>query len=152
MDSSAVEVVASPYAFAKRRADFRDIMLRDGKKIISEDFLSDNPGIKHDIKKYILETIFNAKIIGAELTDADLKPILRQVLHLINCGVARLEALQSVLSRENSAYDNNTLDDDKHRNRDHNGVINNDACCHGKEWSSQPYNNKNYRNSRQDAI
>lgn len=100
------QVFPSPNAFGPKRRQFRDLMLRDGKKIISQQFMQLDPTTKGKLKQNIIQGIFNVEIKGIDLSDLDLKPCLRCAFSHINQGKSPQDAVKKAIIQNVGRYGN----------------------------------------------
>lgn len=89
------EVFPTPYAFGPKRKGFKDLMLRDGKKIISQQFLDLDPQSRAKLNQNVLEIIFNIKINGIDLVDLKLKKCINDIFKMIDGGNEKIQSVKA---------------------------------------------------------
>lgn len=95
MNTSAnFQVFPSPKAFGPKRKQFKDLMLRDGKKVISQQFMQLDPSSKGKLKQGIIQGLFNVEIVGIDLQNLNLKPCLTGIFENIKSGCSVEKAVK----------------------------------------------------------
>ncbi len=101
------QIFPTPYAFGPKSKRFRDLMLRDGKKIISQQFLDLDPLAKAKLNQNVLEIIFNVKINGIDLINLKLKKCIKDAFKLIDMGNDKIQSIKtSILQNIDGDYYN----------------------------------------------
>lgn len=92
------DAYATPFAFGPKRKKFLDIMLRDGKKIISQGFGRFEPLERRKFNKNLISILFNVKINGNFPQHmVCLRDILRKIILNISNGHSYCSAVNQVL-------------------------------------------------------
>ncbi len=100
MNTSAnFQIFPSPYAFGPKRKDFKDLMLRDGKKIISEQFIQLQPDAKGKLKQGIIQGLFNVKITGIDLTNLKFKSCLKDIFKYLEKEYSLIQSIKMAIEK-----------------------------------------------------
>ncbi len=95
MNTSAnFQVFPTPNAFGPKRKQFKDLMLRDGKRIISQQFIQLDPTSKGKLKQGIIQGLFNVEITGIDLQNLNLKPCLMDIFENMKKGCSIVESVK----------------------------------------------------------
>lgn len=90
---------ATPFAFGPKRKGFKDIMLRDGKKIISQSVNLDQE-TRGKINKLVIQGLFDVKLNeNIDPSQLSLKKCLKETFELIGSGMDKVSAINESLKR-----------------------------------------------------
>lgn len=100
MNTSAnFQIFPSPYAFGPKRKKFKDLILRDGKKIISQQFIQLDPNSKDKLNKGIIETLFKVKIQGINLGNLKLKLCLIDIFNNLDSKLSTIDSIKQSIKK-----------------------------------------------------